>query len=205
MRGILTLALCAITYAFLACPIAVAQEPPVFSYPVSQPVLEALRRQGATPSQLVPDHYYVLPIYHADTTDIQSALAPLFPNIAFSVDTRARQLLFQGSKSQYAKVRSLVKKLDRSLPLVQLEVQIIELSYLESEEYRNLFSELGSGIVGNIDFKSGSLVPAAPLELAISAMAADGRAKVLAKPTLTVIDNHLSTIKVGDRLPYLQH
>ena len=147
---------------------------------------------------------YIVFLKNSDPEKIKRTIKEIYPSVLVSADHRTRALTFKTDKNTFRKVNLLIRKLDKTLSQIKLEVKIIEISYYNLKQYKNIFSDILSGFKINYDFKKQQIIPAHNLEGTLIRLADSGNAKILAKPTIATLDNHTAVIKIGDRIPYLK-
>jgi type II secretory pathway component GspD/PulD (secretin) len=93
----------------------------------------------------------------ARMTEIKAELGLLPPDI--SIDTRTNSIIVRGSPSAVKQVEDLVKRLDKRLPLIEIEVIIVRAARGVSEElgirYGGERVNVGTGNVGSAGFNTG--------------------------------------------------
>jgi type II secretory pathway component GspD/PulD (secretin) len=126
-----------------------------------------------------------------------------------SADTAGKsnsaKIIVFGPPAEVARARDLLKSLDVPRKQVSLQVSVTELSASGGKELGINWTwtdlALTESEVSGINFgkftKSSMTVNAA-----VSALVKDGRAKLLAQPNISVIDNEKANILIGDRVLY---
>lgn len=150
-----------------------------------------------------PDlHTRIITIRYNNPETVVAALRAQFPESRFSVDKETRVLMVTAEKKQLPDLLKLIGLLDQPLPQIGIEVRVIELNTQVQSIYQNLFSRLSDGLRLNADLNTGQVRPLANLELVLQQLTASGDAHVLARPTLSTLENHSAIIHVGDKIPY---
>lgn len=170
----------------------------VFTYPNRVDFESQMRALGEGKG----GYQYVLPLKYLDVQSAVSTLQGLYPEAVFVGDARSRAVGMSGDEFTYRAVRKVLGKLDVALRQIRFDVKILEVNYFKFEEYKQFFSELTSGFQVNYDFDSRKLFSAGPVEAQLNQLTQEGRASVLAKPSVVSLDNHEARIHVGDRIPY---
>jgi len=145
---------------------------------------------------------YTIFLKNAEPARVRDAIKNLFCDVPISIDERSRALMVNTTASTYQSIEEVVSKLDKALPQIKIEVQIIELNYSNFDQYKNIFSNLTDGFKINYNFTENRMT-ASDIEGTLGYLIKSGQAKVLAKPTISTVDNNRSSIKVGDRVPYV--
>jgi len=165
-------------------------------------LLEQLRQEQSQ-KQDAKQYSYVLPLKNSRPESVRSMVSTLYPDVHVALDSRTRSIQILATPQESRAIQRVIKRIDHSLPQIQIEVKILEVTTFSLNDYKNVFSDLTSGFRINYDFDRQAVVPASKLEGFLRYLSKEGRTKILAKPTLLTIDNHLSIIRVGDRIPYV--
>ncbi|MFA6548498.1 MAG: secretin N-terminal domain-containing protein [Candidatus Margulisiibacteriota bacterium] len=127
-------------------------------------------------------------------------LSKLMPAALFQAGSRANSLLVRGRRSEIEEARALIASIDKLAPQILIESQVMELAQSDS---MHLGLSYGSGAYKFITDKiTKKTTPADNLVTTLNALAADGRAKVVANPRIATLDNQEALINIGDRIPY---
>jgi len=111
-------------------------------------------------------------------------------------------LLIRGKGDKVAKARQLISSLDQPLPKVFLKAEIIEVSTSGMERLGIYFGAEQSGFSFSVDKDDGSVGRDNDFNLILSALIASGEARLLARPSLTVLNGEEAEINIGSRLPF---
>jgi general secretion pathway protein D len=135
-------------------------------------------------------------------------------SIRVVADDLNNSILVWGTRSEFNRIETALKRLDLPLTQVLIEASIIEVTLNDDLKYglKWAFSGdaqsgySGSGSVGSAPSItqgfSYTLKNAAGLTKAtLSALADKSLVKMLSNPSLMVLDNHTATIAVGDQIP----
>ena len=129
------------------------------------------------------------------------------------VDTNRNLLLFRGSGTEWAEIRSVVEKLDRSVPSVLVEVLIAEVTLADQEKSgfeflldgsidgRSLVTStigaLGLGATG----LTVTLDSAGQTRAVLNLFYSDDRVTIRSRPRLVVKSGETASIDVGNEIP----
>lgn len=161
------------------------------------------KNQTPPPADTSPTvNLYSIHINYSDPQKLKETIRLLYPSVTIAVDERTRSLVVSCAQNQIRSIESIIQKLDTVLPQIKIEVQIIEVSYTDFDQYRHIFSSLTDGFQVNYNFKENKIT-GSDLSGTLTSLIKNGQAKVLAKPTVTTLDNNRSVIKVGDQVPYI--
>ncbi|MBT5856582.1 hypothetical protein HOH87_08135 [bacterium] len=158
--------------------------------------LAAIQNQGK-------ERTSVYPITHGDGEAIARLIKQIYPDISVSFDSRSHRLVIRSRVKRAAQVRKTVSKLNRPMPQIQLDVDIIEYQQSDLNSFQTALSNLSGGVAVVYDSKTGSLNGPKSFVERLRWLAQTGEARVLAKPRVRVLNNHEAQIRVGDRIPYV--
>lgn len=155
-----------------------------------------------------------------DTASRSSSATGSFPVAASSsrivVDKNRNMLLFRGSGKEWAEIRSVIEKLDKSVPSVLIEVLIAEVT-LSDEEKTGFEFLLRGTLGGGRDLVVGTLgalgVSAQGLSLRLDSSGEkrallnlfykDDRVMIRSRPRLLVKSGETASIDVGNEIPVI--
>ena len=141
-------------------------------------------------------------------------------NIRVMADELNNSVLIWGTPAEYERIEAALRKLDVPPTQVLIEASIIEVTLNDALRFGLEWSfnnssgdysgvgNLSSGVAGGI---GGALASgftytvrnsAGRIRAALNALSSKTNIKVVASPTLMVLDNHTATISVGTQQPY---
>lgn len=138
-------------------------------------------------------------------------------SIRVMADELNNSVLIWGTKAEYSKIESALRRLDLPPTQVMIEASIMEVTLGDGLEYglQWAFSDTHNGGqgVGTVGRASSTLTAATSaftytfskgagdVRLALQALADKSLLKVISSPTLMVLDNHTAAINVGTQQP----
>ena len=157
-------------------------------------------------------------------TTPQAPTPAVLGSVRVMADELNNSVLIWGTKSEYAKIEATLKRLDLPPTQVLIEASIVEVTLNDDLQYglqwafsdsRATTGYTGSGLFSNnTDIKnSGSLLgptngfsytlknPLGNVRAILTALSAKTTLKVIASPSLMVLDNHTASIAVGNQTP----
>jgi len=127
-------------------------------------------------------------------------LAKIFPAAVFQAGNRASALVIRGRGEEVKEAKRLLDSLDRVAPQILIESKVLEVAQSDSLK---LGISYGNGTYKFITSKTTKRTsPADDLVTTLNALAADGRANVVANPRISTLDNQEALINIGSRIPY---
>ncbi len=170
-------------------------------------------RDNSTKSK---DDLLIIKLHYALAKDVQQSLKNIFGEDKLAVDTITNAILFKGSQQEGYKLQEAVKVLDIATKQVTLEAKIIALNKEDSknigvnwnwdkipqnEEHQQNNSyddENSNDFGGNFKFWRGY---AFKFNATLNALVAQGKAKILATPSIITIPGKEASIFIGDHIP----
>ena len=152
----------------------------------------------------------------------QAPATAVLGNVRVMADELNNSVLVWGTKSEYAKIESTLKRLDLPPTQVLIEASIVEVTLNDDLQYglqwafsdsRSTTGYTGAGMLSNNTQTSGSLLaptngfsytlknPLGNVRAILTALSAKTTLKVIASPSLMVLDNHTASIAVGNQTP----
>lgn len=184
------------------------------------------RIDQALEAQLQPLHRELLPIHHADASDLAKLLLesladdePAAGRGSLSVDSRTNTLIATQSAARLAELRQLVADLDVPVRQVMIEARIVEANV----DYENVLGIRWGAKLGGMPARSGSELFVdlgaqgatsgvgvgvvrgdVLLDLELSAMEKSGNGEVISQPKVVTADKETARILKGTEVPYQQ-
>jgi len=150
----------------------------------------------------------------------QTAVAANLGNIRVMADELNNSVLIWGTRNDYAKIEATLKRLDLPLTQVLIEASIIEVTLNDDLRYGlqwafndsrsstdftgvGTLSNAAGGVLGGAlaGFSYALKSPSGSVRAMLNALSAKTTVKVVASPSLMVLDNHTASISVGDQTP----
>jgi len=138
--------------------------------------------------------------------------------LAVITDTTRNALVFVGQAEAYQDVLPLLQELDKPPRQVLIEATIAEVKLDNSTQFgveaavnnvdhsgsmTGLLSTIGGLGVGSAGLTYTLLNAAGAVRVKINALASEGKARVLASPTLLAMDNEEASMQIGDQVAVL--
>ena len=195
------------------------------------PVKEYLTEQAenakriADQKSLIPLEVRIIPVFNASASDMQKAVKSMLSERGkVEIDQRTNSLIVSELPKNIDRVEEFVKKLDLETKQIKISTQLVEI------ENRYLF-ELGinwsaswadHSIGANLDtaqinqnanqtsaptadvFLKTSSVAWPDVQARITALATDGKVKIVSHPEITTVDNKEAIVQVGQKIPIKQ-
>ncbi|MCI0329719.1 MAG: type IV pilus secretin PilQ [candidate division Zixibacteria bacterium] len=174
---------------------------------------------------LTPLEVRIIPVYNASATDMQKAVKSMLSERGkVEIDQRTNSLIVSELPKNIDRVEEFVHKLDLETKQIKISTQLVEI------EDRYLF-ELGinwsatwqdnsagadleeaiiqqnanqtSSPIADVQLKTSS-VAWPDVQARITALATDGKIKIVSHPEITTVDNKEAIVQVGQKIPIKQ-
>jgi type II secretory pathway component GspD/PulD (secretin) len=137
---------------------------------------------------------------HLSANKAAELLTKLLPGSAFQVGGRANALVMRGKRSELADAKTLLDSIDQLAPQILIESKVMELTQSDSQKLGISYGNGSYRFITNRETKRTR--PEGDLVSTLNALAADGRANVVANPRIATLDNQEALINIGSRIPY---
>ncbi len=141
-----------------------------------------------------------IPMRYAKAADVLKALQATIPNPpnanAFASDQQ-NTIVLSGSPEYVAQASAMIDKVDRPGQQVRYDVRVTDLSPTDSSDIGFLYGGTAPGGVFTTSFLTNSYA----LNATLNALVTKNEAKVLARPTLSTLNNVQATLLVGQQYP----
>lgn len=135
-----------------------------------------------------------LKLKYLSADKVSSLLVKLIPTVVALPGCRANSLVLRGRESELDEAEKLIAELDRPLPQILIESQVIEIS--QSDSIR-IGLDHNSGIFNFINGKKSE-----DIHSTLTALLGSGQANLVANPRIATLDNCEAVINIGNRIPY---
>lgn len=142
-------------------------------------------------------------IQHAPIDDIKHQLERMFSNAIITSDAHSSVLSIMCTDKEWTSIEQLVSKWDIKKSLIKLSFKVIELSNDLTLTLDGPASSLFSGIGVTYDTAVNRITFPRNFYQQIDILEKEGKAKLVAKPSVLLVDGGEGSIYVGDRIPYV--
>jgi len=151
-----------------------------------------------------------IPLRHLRPSEIAAQLKGVLPEGSFLADDRQNAIVVSGGPQLAARARSLLTALDVPAPQITFDVRVLDVTPQDrAQNVGVLWGSLASGSFdpGQIHLTTNGrafTAAGAALDAQIDALVSTSRARVLAEPKITVLNNHEAALLVGETYPLTQ-
>lgn len=195
---------------------------PIKEYLVEQAEIE---KRIAEQKLLTPLDVRIIPVYNASASDMQKAVKSMLSERGkVEIDQRTNSLIVSELPKNIDRVEEFVNKLDLETKQIKISTQLIEIENRHLFElginwaasYRDLSvgADLDSAQISQNANQTSSPVADVLLRTSsvnwpdvqarITALATDGKIKIVSHPEITTVDNKEATVQVGQKIPIKQ-
>lgn len=135
----------------------------------------------------------IMTVQYLSLQELQSGLGNMFPDATFA--SLGGNIMVQASDRDMYQIRRLVRQLDQAPRQVRVQIDVIEIHDGKQALSQFWSPALSQGVIVGADASQGAL-------LALQSLLGTGKARLLANPTLIVMDKKTASITVGDKIPY---
>ena len=161
---------------------------------------------SALPSDLVSsaykNSYEVIELKHISAERAVSILEKISSGISSAIGDRSNSLLLKGKSFDVEQVRDLILALDKPAPQVLIESKVVEVSEAGIEELGIKWGKKEGKFMFAIDKDSGEPGLSEDILTQVELLIGEGKAKVIANPRISTLDNREAEINIGSRIPY---
>ncbi len=111
-------------------------------------------------------------------------------------------MVLRGKSNLISEAKALILTIDKSIPQVLIESQVLEISASDSVRLGLSIGNQTGGLVFITGKDNGKTKFAQDLQTTVNALISQGKAKVVATPRIATLDNHEAIINIGSRIPY---
>lgn len=133
---------------------------------------------------------------------ISSLLEKVLPSLKATPGQRANLVVIRGRSNLISEAKALILAIDKSIPQVLIESQVLEISASDSVRLGLSIGNQSGGLVFITDKESSQTKFSQDLQTTLNALISQGKAKVVATPRIATLDNHEAIINIGSRIPY---
>lgn len=173
--------------------------------------------KGELRSALGQSSFASFDLYHSDAKEVARVVGEVLgEDGTVSFDERTRQIFVTGDASALSRAQALITRLDRAKSQIAIKARIIEVSDSATKEVENLLAALYKEFFFSLDRGFATLGLGSLLEkpswsnkaekafdLRLGGLVGQGKARLLADPTVVVLDGEEATIKLVDRVRYI--
>lgn len=130
------------------------------------------------------------------------SLTTFFPAGKYIADSRTNTLQIQCPEKDKERILAFLNEIDVPVEQVRVKVEVIEVNYEKTDDFRHLLSGLSDGFKINYDLSTGQLISPEPFQALLLNLVKTGRASIKSRPEISTLDNTKATIRIGDKVPY---
>ena len=143
----------------------------------------------------------VFRLHFIKPSELSGMVSELFETARLSFSDRNMILAVKDTKKNVNNISDFISKVDQLPRKLNLCIKIIEISTMTNGEFEHLLKKFVKTFSKTMS--STELVLSESYRLFIDFMIENGKATVLSKPNIILLNGGKSNIEVGDRLPYL--
>lgn len=145
------------------------------------------------PEKNIEKIFQIVYLKHSNVGAITPFLKGICEDCHWVTDQILQRIGVLVSQDEWREIKLAIQRLDRKEPIVQLSVDVIEISDIQSDKYQNMLYELSAPI---------NLAKDTSFNFDIEYMISSGNALVVSSPRVMTKSGEVASIAVGDRVPY---
>ncbi len=161
---------------------------------------------SSLPKDLVSSAYRInfemVSLKHISAERATLILEKISSSVSAAVGDKSNSLLLKGKTFDIEQVRDLISSLDKPAPQVLIESKVIEISESGIEELGIKWGKKEGKFMFAIDKDSGEMGLSEDILAQVELLVGEGKARVIANPRISTLDNHEAEINIGSRIPY---
>ncbi|MBI5700868.1 secretin and TonB N-terminal domain-containing protein [Candidatus Saganbacteria bacterium] len=130
---------------------------------------------------------------HLSGEKVTALISKIAPELTTVASERANTVIIRGKDSDVAEAYDVIQKIDKPIPQILIEGQVVEISKNDSIRFG---IDHNSGIFKFLNGKNEDI------KSTLNCLLADGKANVVASPRIATLDNHEAIINIGSRIPF---
>lgn len=160
-----------------------------YSVVVPSPIIDYEK----TPEYKDDNLFQIVYLKHSSVSTLTPFLTGICMECHWVTDQSLQRIGVNVSSKDWPNIKKAIQSLDRKEPLVQLAIDVIEVTDIKSDKYQNMLYQLSEPI---------ELATETALSLSIEYMISSGNAFILSSPRIMTKSGQSASISVGDRVPY---
>lgn len=139
-------------------------------------------------------------VNYIELEEAKDWMEKLFPEIETGFLKQKNIIVLKGAEEDLLKAKKVILSLDKAFKKLNIEVKIVEVSSRDLKEIGFEWPNLSKGIPFKI--KDGGITSEDTISSLLRGLEGKGKAKIIARPSISTLDNHQAVIKIGDKIPY---
>lgn len=163
----------------------------VFNYPPEQ--------DPARQPEIYRQSYDVIDLKHIDAKRACEIMGRIAPETVFMEGGRSSQLIVKGAGDDISRLKKVLSSIDLPLRQIMIESRVVEISENAMKNMGVSWAGAGNGI--RLAIKESS-INSETVYAAISALISTGKARLIASPSISTLDNNEASVNIGSRIPF---
>ncbi|MFA5104209.1 MAG: type II and III secretion system protein [Candidatus Margulisiibacteriota bacterium] len=163
----------------------------VFDYPPEQ--------AGTQVPAVYRQSYETIDLKHIDAKKACEIMARIAPETVFMEGAKSSQLIVKGSGEDISRLKKVISSIDLPLHQIMIESRVVEISENALENIGVSWTGAANGI--RLAVEEGS-VKSETIYAVISALISSGKARLIASPCISTLDNQEASVNIGSKIPF---
>ncbi len=143
--------------------------------------------------------YETIELKHVGAKKASEIMSRIAPEAVFTEGSVSNQMIMKGHPEDISRLKKIVISMDMPLRQIMIESRVVEISENELESLGVSWAETAGGMTLAID--RGTIDPET-VYAEISALIANGKARLIASPSILTLDNHEAVVNIGSKIPF---
>jgi len=143
--------------------------------------------------------YETIELKHIDARRASEIMARIASEAVFMEGAKSSQLVIKGVPEDISRCKKVISSIDIPLRQVMIESRIVEISENALENLGVSWTGAANGIRLAI---GGDSVDSETIYAVISALIGTGKARLIACPSISTIDNQEASVNIGNKVPF---
>lgn len=144
----------------------------------------------------------VLKLKHIFGNDATGVLSKVLPQLSLTSGPQSKILILRGDPGDVSQAESIIREIDKPTPQILIEGKVVEVSESGMEEFGIKWGREVGSFKFAIDKKTGEFGLTEDILLILNKLATEGKAEILAEPSIVTLDGEEASINIGSRIPY---
>jgi len=129
-------------------------------------------------------------------------LEKISSDVSMVVGGTSNSLLLRGRSFDVEQIRDLILSIDKPAPQVLIEGKVVEVSESGIEELGIKWGKKEGKFMFSVNKDNGDMRLPEDILAQVELLVGEGKAKVIANPRISTLDDHEAEINIGSRIPY---
>lgn len=141
----------------------------------------------------------IINLKNIDAKKACEIMARIAPETVFMEGGKSSQLIVKGAGDDISRLKKVISSIDLPLRQIMIESRVVEISENALENIGVSWTGAANGIRLAVE---GGSVNSETIYAVISALISSGKARLIASPSISTVDNHEASVNIGSKIPF---